>query len=184
MIYTEGYAEMKSIIKRGFILVFCILVCLLAGCGSSLENEELSNEVMKYKKYDELINYLEEGDYHAAAKIITGMSGAKDNSEANSNLDTEKEYIGTWISEKDGNCRFTLDANGVAYIGEKLCYWELLSTEYGPYGIRITVDDGAGLYEFLMEEADGEHLLKGNGRTLNMPEYLPEDASSSNFYKE
>lgn len=145
------------------------------------ELEETKDELLGYEPYHELISDLNNKDYRAAIKKITEMSSEDaeqaDSNDEMKNEDIETGYLGVWASEADNNCKVTFEANGVAYIGDMLCYWELLSSEYGPYGINLYVDGGKGRYEFLMEqkEKSGNNILKGNSMTTNMPEYLSID---------
>ncbi len=147
----------------------------------SKELEESKEELLGYEPYDELVKDLEKKDYRAAIKIITEMSSEDtsltDSDDRMENGDIETKYLGTWVSEADENCKVTFEANGVAYIGDMLCYWELLSSEYGPYGIGLYVDGGKGRYEFLIDkkEESEENILRGNGMTADMPEYLSKD---------
>lgn len=154
----------------------------------SKELKVAKEELLGYEPYNELVNDLENKDYRAAIKRIYDMSSEDadltDSYDETKNEDIETKYLGTWVSEADKNCKVTFEANGVAYIGDMLCYWELLSSEYGPYGIGLYVDGGKGRYEFLMgnKEESEETILKGNSMTGNMPEYLSEDGFFGNVF--
>ena len=77
-----------------------------------------------------------------------------DSNDEKKNGDIETKYLGTWVSEAIENCKVTFEADGVAYNGKMLCYWELLSSKYGPYGIALYVDGGKGRYEFLKDKKE------------------------------
>ncbi len=159
------------------------------------EVEDLNNKISECEKYDSIITALNSDNYDEAIKQIVEMQPTDsnkqevevtDNKQDNSNekevSDDKNEttstkddavtasYVGIWVSQKDSNQQIRLESGGLAYIGDKQCTWKIASNGYGPYGILVYVDNGAGRYEFLMQENPNE--LVSNSVTANMPQYL------------
>ena len=159
------------------------------------EVEDLNSKLSEYEQYDSIKIALDNGNYDEAIKQIVEMQPTDSNKQEVESVDNKQEeseekdtseekketasskddavtasYVGTWVSQKDSNQQVRLESGGLAYIGEKQCTWKVASNGYGPYGILVYVDNGAGRYEFLMQDNPNE--LVSNSVTANMPQYL------------
>ncbi len=148
------------------------------------ENINLESKLREYEEYSDIIEAMNSEDYGGAIKAVWKRVPRLENEIVSNSINvTEEDLIGLWVSSKDQNCFFELKENGDASISDMECTWSMNKDSYGPTGVTIQVDDGAGWYSLIFFGNDPIILL-GNGHTTNIPNYLNLDSFSGSFFKQ
>ena len=87
--------------KKLLALLLAICLCLtFAACGEDKE-EEISKGEKMYKKYKEIISYMEDGNYDAAYDAMVALSGDSLSGENNGNEFSAYEDIFEALTRED-----------------------------------------------------------------------------------